>query len=187
VDLGLIQKVAGHWTFSQVGSDKREGQMLSRKKLIINRLFLTACILLPVGAFLYLESKPRYLGSGGRYDLTIHIESANEPITVECFATKTQDKADNICNLGDPIRLKDYSPFKDDGTVAISKPYDGQPLKVRIWSVHDTSMFLGRTVWYSQKEKFLVVYAEWADGKNSSKVIEIPDGRYSREVRVQLP
>jgi len=161
--------------------------MHSRTKRMIYRLILTACILLLVGAFLYLESKSLYLGGGGRYDLTIHIKSANEPVTVECFATKTQEKADNICNLGDPIWLKDYYPFKDDGTVAISKPYDGQPLKVRIWSVHDTSMFLVRTVWYSQKEKFLVVYAEWADGKNSSKVFEIQDGRYSREVRLQLP
>ncbi len=151
----------------------------SRRRTILRRECAICSLLL--GGAIYGTVSTLGNEGYGRYDLTIHIECANDPpVYVSCVSTSSEEvRAEWEKDAANGIyHLQEYSPT--------SNPYDGQPLKIRIYYDHDTSM-LGRTMYWSQSEKYLGVYAEWAGGRTSYKIMDIPCGLITREVRVQLP
>jgi hypothetical protein len=69
--------------------------------------------------------------------------------------------------------------------VTAADPYTGQPLVVRVRCSGRESP-LGRELsWY--QFRYLVVSAEWPDGRRAAKLLTTPDGRGSRSVRVSFP
>ena len=84
--------------------------------------------------------------------------------------------------------MKSYSPrqaIDSGGYAVVADPFRGEPLSVKIGISERVSGF-GRTLSYSQ-HRFLVVLAEWPDGRRVCKVVEIPEVRVSKEVTVELP
>jgi hypothetical protein len=149
---------------------------------------LTVVLLLVVGV-LAVEFIPlaetRWVGG---YDLTVHLDTPTDPPSVViCAATLRRDNAeDTVANLRTLPPETRLTPALDIGGCAtVADPFAGEPLTVHIKTVGRSSAFdrdLSRTQY-----RFLVVGAEWPDGRRVWKVVEIPDGRVSREVRVSLP
>lgn len=148
----------------------------------MRRRGIVGCMLLVVGAILAIEFVPIYVYDWiGGYDLTIHIDSPDGPPTaVGCMAERHREDAEHLCSRSPaPTALK-----LGRGSV-VASPYDGKTLQVHITTSGRDSMF-GRPVARYQ-QRFLVVSVEWPDGRRTCKVVEIPNGRESREVRVSIP
>jgi hypothetical protein len=103
----------------------------------------------------------------------------DSPVAVACYATAHRAQADSICDKSPPV-----AKFDQAGNSAVAQPYNGQALKVNIYTSGRTFLF-----WNVERtqERFLVVISEWADGRRVCMVVDIPDGRVSREIRVPLP
>lgn len=147
----------------------------------MRRTWIIVCVV-AFGLVLAVEFVPIYrcLWVGG-YDLAVNIDKSDDPpAMVGCFGMIHRDEADRFCSLSpDP---REFGRFESR---SFADPYTGQPLKVHIRTTGQTSAF-GRELGRHQ-QRFLVVNAEWRDGRRACKVVKIPDGRESREVRVSLP
>jgi hypothetical protein len=118
-----------------------------------------------------------YIGNGS-YTLTVHIDSQDKPpAAVCCFAAWQQGQIFEI----PPLSMKNG---QNEGS-SVANPYGGQPVEVQVLFEKETSRS-GRKVTWTQ-QRFLVVIAEWDDGRMTSKVVEIPTKQISSEVRVSLP
>jgi hypothetical protein len=148
------------------------------------RPFLVAVLVL-IAAVTAVEFIPLYLliWDGG-YELTVHVDTpADPPTAVACSAFGRREDAEHLCELSREAPAA--ALFAEGGRATLADPFHGQPLKVYIWVSGRESAF-GREVSRSQ-QRFLVVGAEWPDGRRVCKVVEIPDGRVSREMRVTVP
>jgi hypothetical protein len=65
-----------------------------------------------------------------------------------------------------------------------ANPYRGEPISIEVRSAGETDFFFEYQ--YSQ-ECCLYVVAEFADGKRTARFVDIPDGRKTRTMMVQLP
>jgi len=160
----------------------------ARRKRLVLWFSIVLCVL-GVMAFLVWGYVGEYKSRTRGYFLIIHVDCADEqPVKVACFASfrkeQSQGWVDNI-NRYSVAWVKNSDSWRSSIDSAMSDPFDGKPLKIENVCYYQTSLF-GRTVDWSQN-KFMAVYAEWADGRKVCKVVEIPDGRISAEVRMQLP
>jgi hypothetical protein len=156
---------------------------MGRKRLIAVLLVL-ACVVLAV-EFIPGTFARDWIGG---YYLTVHLDTpTGPPSVVICSASGRWDRAEevaaNLRMLPPEIRLSESLDI--DGPEALADPFVGGPLEVRIRASGRGSLF-GREVSRYQ-DRFLVVGAEWPGGRRVWKVVEIPDGRVSQEVRVSLP
>jgi hypothetical protein len=123
------------------------------------------------------------------YKLTVHIDTPADPPSAVGCCTCGRGEAERVADLGRNwsrrSRLPDFFPDLFDDRGAVANPFVGGPLKVPVAVTGRDSPF-GREVARYQ-DRFLVVGAEWPDGRRVWKVVEIPDGRVSREVCVSLP
>ena len=81
--------------------------------------------------------------------------------------------------------LEHMPPHETPWRSVTADPFAGQPLTVKVPVSGRTSMS-GRTLRRYQFQ-YLVVFAVLPDGRRVRKLVEIPDGRVSREVAVSLP
>ena len=114
----------------------------------------------------------------GSYLLRINVVSARPIREVRCYpAFRREDAA----VVGDnPDREWDF--ITRSGRFA---PFTGAPLEMRIDTWCDTTRS-GREI-KSGHETWLAVIAEFDEGIRVGKVVEIPDMKVGREVRVEFP
>jgi hypothetical protein len=164
---------------------------------------LLAVVLLLLGGVLAVDLIPltdslsEMRWSGG-YDLTVHLDTpAGPPSVVLCAATGgRRDQVEEVVAIlrTFPASTRLTPALDIGGRPAVADPFVGGPLKVPVRmggrSMVGESPVFGRHIsrdLSSSQEGFLVVGADWPDGRREWKVVEIPDGRVSREVRVSLP
>ncbi len=111
----------------------------------------------------------------GGYDLIVKIDPNGEPPTsVLCLASSRND-AEFMVNSPDP---------ELNAKVNV-KPFQGEPIRVLARVSGRYSFFaLCKT---RTQDQYLAVIALWPDGRRVGRVVEIPDGRESREITVSLP
>jgi hypothetical protein len=141
------------------------------------KLLAVLLTLLGAGGVWVYTSRP-YLYWVGGYELSVRILCGAEcPTAVTCEAHHARDVADYVCdNLIPPETLMNG---------ASARPFSGEPLAVRIKTTGKDSMSGRPLSWFQQS--FLVVIAEMPDGSLVGKVVDIPDGRVSKEVTVAFP
>ena len=112
----------------------------------------------------------------GSFNLIVRVECPEgRPRAVTCEAFGRREYADEaVAHL---LPLESWS--------AVADPFDGQPITVRV-AVSGRESPFGRELLRSQF-RFLAVIAVLPDGRRVGKVVDIPDGRVSREVSVALP
>ncbi len=118
----------------------------------------------------------------GGYNLTVHVESqAGQPKSVSCQTFGTREDADDAVTW----EVTYLQPPQWPRYRSVADPFNARPLAVEVPVCWGESPF-GRTTGRGQF-RFLVVIATLAGGRRVSKVVDIPDGRVSREVTVELP
>ena len=136
-------------------------------------LILAAVI---VAGFLAWEFVPIYVARcSGSFDLTVRVEG--RPRSVSCEAFGGQRSAEEALTVLMPPESRMWS--------AVADPFDGRPLTVGV-PVSWRESPLGRQYWRTQF-RYLVVIATMPDGERVGKLVDIPDGRESREVTVSFP
>ncbi|MBX7102568.1 MAG: hypothetical protein K1X57_00700 [Gemmataceae bacterium] len=114
----------------------------------------------------------------GGFDLTVRIECPEgRPLAVTCEAFGRREYAEEAVAHLLPPESRSWSTVVD--------PFDGQPITVQV-AVSGRDSPFGRELRRSQFP-FLAVIAVLPDGRRVGKVVDIPDGRVSREVSVALP
>jgi hypothetical protein len=139
-------------------------------KLSVFAILLIAGVLVWLG----LEASTIMLGDGA-FELTVNVSSTpGPPRSVECHACGRREQAAFVLEHGEQTRT--WSTIAD--------PFTGGPLIVYVPVTTRSSRF--RQLSRSQFQ-WLVVIAELPDGRRVGKMVEIPDGRVSHEIRVDLP
>jgi hypothetical protein len=114
----------------------------------------------------------------GGFDLTVNVSSTAGPLhSVSCQAFGRREEADEALENLRPPETRLWSAAAD--------PFTGEPLTVFVPPSGRESP-CGREPRRSQF-RHLVVLGELRDGRRTGKLVEIPDGRVSREVSVRLP
>jgi hypothetical protein len=143
----------------------------------------TIVIIVIVLAILFaaVEFNPLLRGfDHGFFELTVHISSsAGQPLWVSCEVFHSRYFAEKA-----HAARKFAREDKRSGSRLVN-PFDGQPVKVLVTEGKEVSP-LGTMDRHWQFEH-LVVVAELPDGKWVSKLVDIPDGRKTREIAVSLP
>lgn len=141
-------------------------------------ILLAAVVVAP---FLLAEFTVVEFWDGGYY-LTVHVTgTADSPSAVACCPMGRREAGEWVCG-----RSPTTASFDQPGDAAVANPFTGQPLKVHVWLSGRRSPILGRELERS-RQQFLVVVSEWPDDRKACKVVDIPDGRVTREMRVSLP
>src|SRR5579872_3367450 len=129
-------------------------------------LFVGFGILLFGIVFLYLLVG-HVLGVGF-YDLTVYIHCDDElPRKVACCPMRSRNEADHYCELSQSPEFFGG----EGGDSMLVKDYLGEPIRMSLMFDEDSNLF--RTKYYHSR--FLIVCAEWANGKQMCKVVEIPE------------
>ncbi|WP_439624709.1 hypothetical protein [Gemmata sp.] len=138
---------------------------------LLGAAFLTA-------ASLWAYTSVTYVVWDGGYDLTVRVSSkAGAPSAVSCQTHGVRRDAEYALEHHLPAVMKQWSATAD--------PFVGEPLTVFV-PVSGRNALSGRELSRSQF-CWLVVTAVLPDGRRTGTLVEIPDGRVSREVRVELP
>ena len=112
----------------------------------------------------------------GGYDLTVHVEASGTPVrAVDAQAFTSREVAEQAAT---------HLRTETGRWATTADPFDGRPLAVSV-RTSGADSFFGWEVWRAQY-RFLVVVVTYADGRRAAKLIDIPDGRVSREVRVRF-
>lgn len=115
--------------------------------------------------------------SDGAFPLTVDVVSVDPPNRLSAQVHAHHD---------DAVWASEQSHLYDDfRQVVTADPYNGQPFEVRVECSYHASPLGRQTDW--TQANYLVVLAEWDDGRRVSKVVEIPDGRTTRTMSVELP
>jgi hypothetical protein len=114
----------------------------------------------------------------GFYDLTVFVHCNDElPRKVACYPISRREDAERICeSLPEPENLTENKS-------ALITSFVGEPIKMRLMFTDDATLFRRNVYHY----RFLIVCAEWVNGRRMCKVVEIPEMRVSREVHVEIP
>jgi hypothetical protein len=153
-------------------------QKSTRRRRIAKLALLTSPLWLTVVAAIAIEFSVYQAWVGG-YDLTIHVSSESGPLrVVQCTAYSKLDpvEAEYIVATW-PESQRTIHTVKAD-------PFLGQALKLCVQMDGRTSPF-GRDLGQSQFRQLLVIGQLW-DGRIVSNVVDIPDPRTSREIRIAL-
>lgn len=116
-----------------------------------------------------------------RFDIT-----GEPPVAVGCYPLPRREWAEEL--LSDIQQSPQPRPLEEvfgHHPAVLADPFNGAPVSVRIWTSGRESAF-GCELSRGQEEAILVG-AEWRDGRRIWKVVDAPDLRQSREVRVALP
>ena len=134
-----------------------------------------------LAVLLWFLSPITYLGEGC-YRLTVYVHCTDEmPGKVACFPVANREWANQLCD-----RSPEPEFFHEEGSDStLVKNFGGEPINMRL-SFGSVSNIFGREVECYQY-RFLIVCAEWTDGRRICKVVDIPDKRVSREIRVEIP
>jgi hypothetical protein len=114
----------------------------------------------------------------GRFDLTVRVSSdPGPPQSVACEAFPSRQYAE--------YALEHLHPPETQSWKVTADPFAGEPLVVSV-PVSGRDSLLG---WELSRFQFrhLVVVAVLPDGRRVGKLVDIPDGRVSREVSVSFP
>lgn len=142
------------------------------------RLFVGLVILLlALGTLDFLAG--RKIGTGS-YELTVFVHCNDElPSKVACCAISRREYGERICE-----RLPEPEHLCEEGyNSAFVTQFVGEPIKMRLWLESDITLFRANYYHY----RFLIVCAEWVNGRRMCKVVEIPEKRVSREIHVEIP
>lgn len=144
----------------------------------MRRAFLIIAALVIAGALVWeFGPIPVTIWDGG-FDLTVHVTSLAGPLrSVSCQAFGRREQTEQV--------LQYLLPPETRLSSATADPFVGEPLTVFV-RVSGRDSPSGRQLQRSQFS-YLVVIGQWQDGRRVGKLVEIPDGRVSREVRVVLP
>ena len=164
--------------------DATRDNSLSQRRAFLRRLLRFVGVLLlaflPLALF---DSSCTRIYQGG-YELTVHVEASGpKPSAVGCYAVWRQDEAERAREIYQDIPLR--RAIENEWGGPIADPYTGQSLKVQI-RMSDQESYFGRPL-STVRQRFLVLLAEWPDGRKVCKVVELPQGRVSKEVTVCLP
>jgi hypothetical protein len=111
---------------------------------------------------------------GGRFELTVKVTGDTGSLqSVRCETYGNQESAEKA--VKNPS-LQDWS--------AKEEPFIGQPLTIRV-PMGGREYLLWESSW--SQYRYLAIVGEMKDGKRISKVVEIPDGRISREITIAIP
>jgi hypothetical protein len=115
----------------------------------------------------------------GSFPLTVHVSVTDaEAVSIACDVFQRRDYADFAAQDSQLIEFRDWRAVKIE-------EFDGKPFEISV-PVSGRTSLCGRDISRTQFQ-YLAVVAELADGKRISKIVEIPDGRVTRNVRVSLP
>jgi len=144
----------------------------------VRRAFLIIAVLVVAGALAWEFIPLQLTVWDGGFDLTVNVSSTAGPLkSVSCQACGGRKEAEEV--------LEHLLPPDLGSRSAVADPFDGQPLTVQV-PVSGRASPIGRELRRSQF-RYLVVIGQLNDGRRLGKLVEIPDGRESREVNVSLP
>jgi hypothetical protein len=159
---------------------KRSVVARSREKSAMWRKLFVVALLLLACAALWVYTSTTYIIWDGGFDLTVRVSSnPGWPRSVSCQAFGNREDAEVVLDH----MLPTESPLGSES--AISDPFNGEPL-ILIVPVSGRESMSGRQLSRFQF-RWLVVIGVLQDGRRVGKLVEIPDGRESREVSVVLP
>jgi hypothetical protein len=151
---------------------------LKAEERVMRRVVLAVALLVVVGAAAWVYTSTTHIIWDGGYDLTVRVLSdAGPPRSVSCETFGRREYAEHAAAHRLPPESQMWS--------AVADPFDGQPITVKV-AVSGRESMSGRELRRSQF-RYLVVVAVLPDGRRVAKVVEIPDGRMSRELSVTLP
>jgi hypothetical protein len=114
----------------------------------------------------------------GGYELAVHVSATAGPLrSVSCEAFSRAEDAQHALEYTLPPETSTWSATAD--------PFTGEVLKVRV-PVSGRDSPCGRELRRFQF-RYLLVIGHLQNGRRVGKVVEIPDGRVSREITVVLP
>ena len=113
----------------------------------------------------------------GAFPLAVELVSDDPPNRVSAQVLRDRDEA---------VWAAEQSHLYDEfRRVVTVDPSIGQPLEVLVECSSRETLLRRQTNWY--QAQFLVIHAEWPDGRRAAKVVEIPDGRTTRTLCIELP
>lgn len=118
--------------------------------------------------------------SDGAFPLLVEVVADGDPPRwVSCQAHHDERQAE--------WAAKQPKLYDDFERIVMVTPFEGQPLEVPVeCSYHYHRYAFGwKSNWYQQR--YLVVMADWPDGRHLAQVVPIPDGQTTRTLRVELP
>src|SRR5689334_19463052 len=136
-------------------------------------------VFLLAAAGFHLAAFPTTYACGG-FELTVRVSSTpTPPRAVSCQTFNNRSVAEFVVeNL--------LRPEPGAGRWAtVADPFAGEPLTVLV--PVSTKSWMGGLRWRRMQFEYLVVIAVLPDGRQVGKVVDIPDGRVSREVSVEVP
>ncbi len=143
------------------------------------RKLLVAALLAVVAAAIWSYTSATYIIWDGGFELTVRVSSnLGPPRSVNCQAFGDEELAKLVLEK----MPQETFPGSESAT---SDPFTDEPLTVII-PVSGGGSMSGRQLGRFQF-RWLVVIGVLPDGRRVGKLVEIPDGRESREVCVVLP
>jgi hypothetical protein len=152
----------------------------------MKRAMIVGAILLLVG-FVMLADMCSWGISDGAYDLVVRVTPTDAtPAWVVCFPFNTRPRAEQwLERLELAEKRVVWQAFEEPTYYA--DPFAGKPFLVYVgFGFHDSSLF-GWSWNHSQSYHVVLILAEMPDGRRVGKIVDIPDYRESREVRVTIP
>jgi len=120
----------------------------------------------------------------GRFDLVVHVSSSSETIkSITCEPFQTEKQAKTVSEIRASPGFELEAPLSHR---AVKVPrFNGDPIEVQV-PVSGTEAMCGRALTRTQFQCLLVT-GELASGKCITKFVQIPDGRVTREITLELP
>ena len=144
----------------------------------MRRPLVVAALLLFAGALLWVFTSATYIIWDGGFDLAVRVSChPGPPRSVSCEACARRQDAEQV--------LEHLQPPEAGSRSATANPFVGEPLIIKV-PVSGRDAMSGRQLSRFQFG-WLVVIAVLPDGRRVGKLVEIPDGRVSREVSVIFP
>jgi hypothetical protein len=144
----------------------------------MRRAILIIALLIVAGALAWEFGPIKVTVWDGGFDLTVNVSSSTGPLrSVSCAAFSQHEDAEFV--------LEHLLPPETRFCSTVADPFEGQPLIINV-PVSGRDSPLGRELRRSQF-RHLVVIGQLEGGRRIGKLVEIPDGRVSREVSVVLP
>jgi hypothetical protein len=145
--------------------------------LIVGFFMLCGVLLLaliPLGCYFGVI---RHVEGVGGFELTVNVTTSGDKLrSVSCEAVGgKREVAEEVAEKLIPPETRLWSTVAD--------PFDGKPLKVHIQFTTGGSC----SEPHYHQLRYLVVIGTFQDGRRLGKVVEIPDGRQSKEVDVSFP
>ena len=137
-------------------------------------------LMIPVlGSIWYFVPMQQVKWIGG-YELTVQIESARPVRSVRLIPIHNRGEAEQTMHA-----FKEVPAVLNEWKSTTVDPFDGRPIGILI-TMTGSDTQSGREISRSHFSALLVI-GEFADGQRCMKLVDIPDSRVSRAIRVELP